>query len=642
MLSVLEPDIRAALTAMLASRAFASATRSRRFLQYVVEETLAGRQAHIKEYTLGEAVFDRTADFDPKADPIVRVEAVKLRARLAEYEAEAAPGTLRIALPKGAYVPTFEWRPAPADTATAETPTAAAALDAPSPSIPTAATPTSGRWRRRWLWEALVAVTLAAGGIAFWRGLPWRSPPLTSVVILPFENLTGDPHEDYLGLGLTEELTDALTRSGGLRVVSRTSAFSFQGKSLDVKQIGARLGVAAVVEGSVRRSGDRIRVTAQLIQVADGFHRWSQTFDRQITDSISLQSDLAQAIAANLRVPLSGEQEQRLTRQYTANPEAFTLYLKGKQELGRMSPGGLDRARELYRRSLAIDPNYPLPKIGLAVTCLMQGMFGLQAPAASMECARRYASEALVADPSLSEARAVLASVRGRYDWDWAGAEADFRLALASGPSAAAHNAFASNVLLPQAKFEEAIREARLAQQMDPLSLSFAAGVPWLWIFSGDADKAIAEFRRLGAGEPGSGAMALGLALAHAFRQELKEAIQVLEAAPPDGPVIAHLAVLYAQSGRIPDARRILARMQQQSKTSYVSPLTFFLMYAALDEAGPAEAALEQALADHDLNLIYARFDFGFHFLGQNPRYAAMLHRVRQRMNLSDLLESKH
>ena len=289
-----EEAIRADLKSLLSSNTFSSATRSSRFLEYVVEETLAGKQEAIKESVLGSEVFDRVRDFDPRIDAIVRVEATKLRSRLEQYyQGEGAQASVEIEIPKGTYVPRFSVRtmkPAPIDSAPVQeqiVPTQIAGEQEPASSV-----------RRLGLMSGIVFAVLAVliGSVLYIRQRQATTPKpagnVSSIAVLPFINLSSDAENEYFSDGLTEELTDVLARSGIVRVAARTSAFAFKGKGQNVGEIGATLHVDSVLEGSVRKSGQRLRITAQLIQISDGLHLWSQTYDRPADDIFAVQDDI--------------------------------------------------------------------------------------------------------------------------------------------------------------------------------------------------------------------------------------------------------------------------------------------------------------------------------------------------------------
>jgi len=331
-----EAAIRSQLATILASSPFASALRSRRFLEYVINQRLAGCNNAIKETVIALEVFDRKLDFDPRLDAIVRVEATKLRARLAEfYGAEGVNAVVVIEIPKGSYVPLFSFR--------AEIPDSQDASNLRPSATPAAAVTMMGVGPAK---SALILVGLILAGAGLWFGFRHRPSAVPSleespaIAVLPFLNLSGEPGNAYFSDGLADQLTDALTRVDGLHVASRTSAFSFRDKPLGAVEIGTKLKVSSILEGSVQRSKDRMRITLQLIRTRDGYHLWSQTFDREFKDIFDVQDEISRAVTHALKVSLADESSRRVFRRYTTDPSAYDLYLRGRQFLNNLEPGG--------------------------------------------------------------------------------------------------------------------------------------------------------------------------------------------------------------------------------------------------------------------------------------------------------------
>jgi serine/threonine-protein kinase len=329
-------EIRDVLQHILGSRAFATATRSRRFLAYVVEQTLSGHQDAVKEVVLGMEVFDRSTTFDPRIDPIVRVEAGKLRKRLQEcYETEGIADSIRIEISKGSYVPTFPLREA----------------------IPASPPARHSRLRRKPAAAALVFVIVAV--IAYFGARALRKPTpatLPSIAVLPFLNLSPDPSNEYFADGLAEDLTNALVSSGGIRVASRTSAFSFRGRQADAHEIGTKLRVTFLVEGSVRKEGQRLKITAQLVRTDNGYHVWSRSVERDIKDVLTVQREIAESVASALEAKITSARGRSRPPAHTATVEAFDLYLRGRHAVTTAAPAGIEVAERLFRESIAADP----------------------------------------------------------------------------------------------------------------------------------------------------------------------------------------------------------------------------------------------------------------------------------------------
>ncbi|HXA53201.1 MAG TPA: tetratricopeptide repeat protein, partial [Candidatus Acidoferrum sp.] len=599
-------EVRTHLQAVLAGRSFANATRARRFLTYVVEQTLAGQTDAIKELVLGIEVFDRPADFDPKIDPIVRVEAGKLRKRLEEYYAEEGAGAnLRIEVPKGSYVAQFTLR--------AQAP--------PAPETPAARSP-----RLRYA-IALLAVVVIAG--AAWGVRHFRAPaPIVSpsIAVLPFLNLSTDPANEYFADGLTEELTDALCNAGGLRVAARTSAFFFKGRPADIREVGTKLRVAFVLEGSVRKQGEQLKVTAQLIRTEDGYHVWSGSFERQLSDIFKVQQELASSLVNTLQVKMTGTQTRRLRKTHTASQQAFDLYLQGKHALNSFAPDSMPRAEALFQQAIAVDPAYPLPYIGLAqvygVADIMGARPGKELAAKSNTAIQR----ALELDAELPDAHVMLGTIAARHQYDWPAAERHLRHALEINPSAAsAHYGLAHNVFAPQERWPEALAESRLAGELDPLSPIIAMSEPWLAYLQRRNEAAVQGFRRLSEANP-SDMMALGgLAFALVGQEDYPAALRTLtrlQSAQPSPQTLAFIGWVHARQGNPGEARKILQQLLADSRHGqYVQPGCFSVLYAGLGDATEFFRSVEQGREQQESYLMYTRLQNTMDPFRKDPRY---------------------
>jgi len=341
-----EDVIRLQLQRILAGQGFKRSERICRFLSYAVERTLQGYGDELKESVLAVEVYDRPTDYNPKIDPIVRNDARRLRAKLREYyQIEGSSDPIIIEIPKGSYVPVFREREALLPKATASGWGVRRVLNILS---------------RRQVIAAGAAALLVAGFAVYWAGRQRgpRSGSSVSVAVLPFITLGPDAGSEYLSDGLTEELINALANVDGLRVPARTSAFAFKGKQLDIRDIGARLNVDMVLEGSVRKEGNQLRVSARLSQVADGYDVWSATYDREFKGALNIENEIADAIATTLRFKIANNGSGR-----TSDPEAHNLYLQGHyfHSQGRGSPDAQKKAIAYFKQAIAKDPNYGLP-----------------------------------------------------------------------------------------------------------------------------------------------------------------------------------------------------------------------------------------------------------------------------------------
>ena len=588
--------IRQQLQAIVVSRPFATATRARRFLTYVVEQTLAGQADSIKELVVGIEVFDRPADFDPKIDTIVRVEAGKLRKRLEEYYAkEGAAASVRIEVPKGSYVPSFRLAALPA-----------------APAV-THSTRQPFRGSRYWYAAGILVVVLAACGL--WLSFRLRAPaaPATpSIAVLPFLNLSPDPANEYFADGLTEELTDGLCNAGGLRVAARTSAFSFKGKAVDVHEIAAKLHVAYLVEGSVRRQGEQLKVTAQLIRTDDGYHVWSGSFERKLSDVFAVQQELTSSLVKALQVKLTSGQSKRLKKTYTANQMAFDLYLQGKHLSTTFGPDDLQAAERAFRQSIAADPAYPLPYIGLAGVLLQENIFGKRPARELVSQALAALQHAVALDDEMAEAYVILGTLSARHQFDWAGAERHLRHALELNPSSAmAHYNLAQAVMAPQGRWQEALAESRQASELDPLSPMIAMSEPWLAMLEGRHAAAVDGFGRLAKANPfdlmALGGLSIALMGSGDFATALEKSKQ-LQRVVPSSQNLAQIGWLHARLGNPAEARKILQQLLvESSRGQFVTPNSFCMLNMGLGNADEVFRWAEIGREQQESFLIYVR-----------------------------------
>jgi serine/threonine-protein kinase len=595
-------QVHAQLAKILSSPQFANASRASQFLRYVTEQMLAGQQALIKESVLGTEVFNREPGYDPKADAVVRVEATKLRARLLEYYAGPGKGDpLRIDIPKGSYIPVF-------------------ALVEPAP--PPVATRAGFAWR-----AAIGAALLLAAiglGIRFWPGKALA--PVPSVAVLPFVNLDAQSESDYFSDGLTEQLTDVLAQADGLKVASRTSAFAFKGKREDAKEIAKKLHVGVLVEGSVRRSGDRVRITAQLVRADDGYHLWSKSFDRPFRDVLVLQDEISQQIARALRVTLAEDKQRQFFRHYTRDADAFDLYLKGRSLAGSFGPGDTARAIALFRQALERDPKFAMAYVGLASAFETDLIIGTGPPAQLGTAINSAARAALALDSNLAEAHASLASVLAQIDLDWAGAEREFREAIRLAPySPYTHWRFAIDLLLAQSRFPEALEECGVATTLDSVTPQWTLCRPWVLLFQ-DPALAIPEYRRLQAADPDYRSYGLALGAAYAHAGQYKEAIPWVNQSSPGPGDLGALVYLFGRTGETEKAARFAK--QFEALPGYRAPLFSAFVALGLDRPKEARNAALRLLEERGPNLSYFVHAPMFAGLRSDPEILAQLEKL--------------
>ena len=342
--------------------------------------------------------------------------------------------------------------------------------------------------------EALRTLSLISGTTPAFTVAP---RPRASVAVLPFRNVSADPDSEYFSDGLTEELIHALSRLPGLQVVSRTSAFEFKGKDVNVQKIGEQLKVAAVVEGSIRRMGDRIRVSTQLVNVSDGFNLWSQRFDCQMTGIFEVQEEIAQTIADLLKVELDSKiGSSGLVKRYTDNIEAYDLYLRGRFQWNKRSGEGFQKALEYYERALALDPDFAPAHSGIADYHVSVASWGLEAPTEAWPKAKEAAEKALAADDTLAEAHASLGIIRMWYEWNWKEAEREFLRAIELKPGLPIPHVNYNLLLVQTGRFDEAEEQLRLALASDPLSVPATIYLAGVCHYRRDYDRSIELAKR--------------------------------------------------------------------------------------------------------------------------------------------------
>jgi serine/threonine protein kinase/Tfp pilus assembly protein PilF len=498
--------------------------------------------------------------------------------------------------------------------------------------------------KRRWgmaLAATGILLLLLVAGIPALRqavlpSLGIKAPPqmkpagVRSLAVLPFANLSADKENEYFSDGLAEEIINALTRVPGLRVIARTSSFSFRGKETDVREIGAKLNVESILEGSVRKAGNRIRVTAQLIDAADGSHRWSERYDHEMTDVFAIQDEISQAIADKLRVRFAGDRP--LVKRYTENVEAYNLYLKGNYHAGRMTPESLAKAKEYFEQAIALDPKYALAWNGLASYYFMLGGIGYMEPRVPYAQARQAALKALELDEEIPEAHNTMAGILG-CEYDWKGAEQEFRRARELDPKSAEVSAeYDLFYLVPMGRLDEAVAASRKALELDPLSPYLQWRLGLRYFYKRQLDRAIEQFRNaleldanyymahiyLGGSYLATGKFEEG-------KRSIERAGQIAGRIPA---ILAMLGLIDMATGRTAEARKILAEMEGMALKSYVPPNYFAVIYFALGEADKGWAWLEKAVDQHAVLITHLKVDPTGDTVRSHPRFQALLRKM--------------
>ncbi len=611
--------VKAQVERILASQEFANRERLKRFLRFVAEETLQGRGPQLNEYLLGQEVFDKDATFDPRTNPIVRVEAHRLRSRLVEYYREqGARDPLVIDLPKGSYSLTFR-----------------VSRTSPKSMLSRAAARFGRQW---WTWAtaaALLALTATIFFLASRRGArPGApTPPQLSVAVLPFADLSLEKDQEYLCDGLTDELIATLAAVDGLRVVSRTSAFAFKGKQQDIRQIGRLLNADSILEGSLRKVGDRLRVTAQLTETQSGFEVWSQSFEQRVGDVLTFQDRIAQAIVNRLGVHLRAGRTRLPSGSQPQNAQAQRLYLMGRYQLNKRTAEGFKKAIAYFEEAIRLDKNSANAYAGLADAYYLLPGHGIASPQEAMPRMMEAASNALRMNDSLAEAHTTLACVRSSYDWDWKEADREFRRALQLSPSYAAAHHWYSGLLRNIGNFEESRREIELALSLDPLSPSIAADEGALYRAMRQHDRAIQKYLKVIEFEPQFHKAHLYLGIDYAAKGDFENAIRSLETArtlPGSTPHdVSWWGYCHARSGRSAKAHEALAQLDALSRQQYVSPMLRAIVYIGLGDLRSAFRWLETSLLSRDPMVASSlKVEPVFDPLRADPRFQSLLRRI--------------
>ena len=607
-------SIRAALEKILASPGFANADRISRFLRYTVDETLNGQTDKLKESLLGIDVFGRKPTYDPRVDAVVRTEAVKLRARLREYyESEGREDEVVIDLPKGGYIPAFRHREKqPAEAA-----------------VPIVSEPQRVRAWQPAVATILVVAILATSIYLFSRARKRAAAlgsELASIAVLPFADLSPDKDQEYFCDGMTEEIIDALAKMNGFRVVARTSSFAFKGKQQDIREIGKKLNVATVLEGSVRKDGNRLRVTAQLNSVADGYHLWSETYERELKDVFAVQDEISRAIVDTLQLKLAGPGRQ--SRPSSANVEAYDFYLQGRYHWSRWRSEGAERAIEYFQQAIQKDPNYAAAYSGLADSYAWMGFFGAMPPNEAMPKARQAALKALSIDDSLAAAHTSLGYVKALHEFDWPGAEREFKRALQlNAGDSDAHFGYGITYLAPIGRLDEAVQEMKIARDLDPLSPIANTYLGLAYHFVGNRPEAAAQLRKALELDPGFVEARLELANLSIDQQDFKEFYSQLDLAKelaPESRTDLMRATGYAIEGKKTEALQLVHKWEKPPNGVFVRSTSIANVYAVLGDKAQMYTWLDRAYADRDGMLAFLKPQGAYRPYRSEPRFIAL------------------
>jgi serine/threonine-protein kinase len=604
--------VRRELEAVLASKAFLNSVRLSRFLRHVVERALEGRAGDLKEYPLGLDVFGRNRSYDPRIDSVVRVEARQLRNKLSEYYAgPGQSGNLIITMPKGGYVPQFAWRLPEAPTAGTEN----------AVSEPETTPGPQGHTRKAILAAGCVAGVAAIVGVLVAGG--WYAGP-PSIAVLPLVNLSADPANQYFSDGVTDEITDELAHLKTIRVIARSSAFQFKGRNVDIRDVGKQLNVATVLEGSVQRNGELVKIVVHLERVSDQSAIWSKTYTFPISGVGGVQAALAADVAANLGVRVGPSLKRRNLR----DSEAYDGYLRGVFELEGGTLASLGRAEREFRHMIERDPDYASAYAYLGVSIWNRANARGTAFRTDDEMKSSLAAwrKAVELDPRLAGPHADIALALMQYQWDWKGADREAEASLAAAPSAIGETT-AAFLAIYRRRFEEADEHLRRAVELDPFGARYNLAL--CRNLEGRYSEARETYRMLAARQPNALTPVIMTNLTYVFEGHPELGLPgILELEKRYPPAQFHEAMALARMGRRDEARKLLHELERHAQDPGTVMHSFALIHAMLGEDETAIDWLERSAAAHEFQALNIAIHPVFARLQSNPRLVALKKRM--------------
>jgi eukaryotic-like serine/threonine-protein kinase len=480
----------------------------------------------------------------------------------------------------------------------------------------------------------LAVVALAAAAYFFW---PRSKQTIDSIAVLPFANVSADPSMEYLSDGITEGIIDRLSGLANVKVISRTSAFRYKKRDIEPQKIARELGVQALVTGRVIQRGDELSVSAELVDTREDKQLWGEQYNRRLADIASVQQEIANAISGNLRVRLTSEEKTRLSKPYSANAEAYQLYLKGRYHTNQGTAEGYKKGIEYFQQAIDKDPSYALAYAGLADS--YGGLGGGAAyapPRETLPKAKAAATKALELDDTLAEAHAALGYAGYFSDWNWASAEREFKRAIELNPNSAISHSRYSEILGTREHFDESVAEGERAQKLDPLSAQILTQLGYAYLSTRRYDEAIAQFQSALELNPDAGIIRAQLAWAYGVKRKYPQAIAEYEKiseperamTEENQTVTSGLGWVYAVSGRRADALKLAKEFKDLSSHAYIDPYNVAVIYAGLGDKDEAFRWLEKGYEQRSSGMPYLTTDPFWYGMRSDPRYVDLLRRM--------------
>jgi serine/threonine-protein kinase len=491
--------------------------------------------------------------------------------------------------------------------------------------------------------KSMKVISLAALGVALTGFLLWYfirpNHVIDSVAVLPFVNVGGDANTEYLSDGITESLINSLSQLPNLKVIARSSVFRYKGKEIDPQTVGRDLGVGAVLTGRVVQKGDRLSIQTELVDVATQTRLWGENYDRRVSDIIALQDEISREISEKLQLKLSGKDKEQLAKRYTENSQAYQLYWKGRYLWNRRRPEDIREAIQNFQQAIDLDPNYALAYTGLA-DCYVLGNLLQMSPKEAMPIAIEKTNRALTIDPSLAEAHTSLAKIKLSFEWDWPGAENEFKKSLELKPGYATAHQWYGVYLSEMGRHDESLAQRKRALELDPLSLSISTGLGRAYFWARRYDESIEHLQKPLERDPKYADTHWSLGLAYEGKKMYPEAIGSFQSAIglsktaefPEGKpeMIAALGHAYAVMGRRNDALKIVDQLKELiSQQRYVSPYSIALIYVGLGEKDMALEWLDRAYEERDESYLHLMVDPRLDALRSDPRYIEKLRMIK-------------